>query len=51
MNNYVLILLKIYCSRVNNSSGNALKIVTNKNGAKFPEKYGNMYANADSNPW
>ena len=36
IDNYVLILLKMYLTTFSNISGNALKIVTNKNGAKFP---------------
>ena len=40
--NYVLILLKMHWTAFINTSGNVLKIVTNKNGAKCPEKYGNM---------
>ena len=34
--NYVLILLKMYCRAFSNTSGYVLKIVTNKNGAKSP---------------
>ena len=36
IDNYVLVLLKIYWTTFSNTSGNVLKIVTNKNGAKFP---------------
>ena len=35
IDNYVFILLKMYWSTFSNISGNVLKIVTNKNGAKF----------------
>ena len=41
----------MYWTTSSNTSGNVLKIVTNKNDAKFPEKYGNMYGNAYGNPW
>ena len=44
-------LLKIYWATFSNTSGNMLKIITNKNGAKFPEKYSNMYGKAYGNPW
>ena len=37
----------MYWTTSSNTSGNVLKIVTDKNDAKFPEKYGNMYGN----PW
>ena len=33
--NYVLISLKMYWTTFTNTSGNVLKIVTTKNGAKF----------------
>ena len=36
IDNYVLILLKIYWTTFSNTSDNALKTVTNKNDAKFP---------------
>ena len=36
IDNYVLILLKIYWTTFSNTSGNMLKIVTNKNGANLP---------------
>ena len=35
IDNYLFILLKMYWSTFSNTSGNVLKIVTNKNGAKF----------------
>ena len=35
IDNYVLILLKMDLATFSNTSGNVLKIVTNKNGAKF----------------
>ena len=35
IDNFVLILLKMYWSTFGNTSGNVLKIVTSKNGAKF----------------
>ena len=35
IDNYVLILLKMYWTTFTNTSGNVLKIVTIKNGAKF----------------
>ena len=41
----------MYWGTFSNTSGNELKIVTNKNGTKFPKKYGNMYGNAYGNPW
>ena len=45
------ILLKICCMKFSNTSGNMLRIITNKNGAKVLWKYGNMYGNGYSNPW
>ena len=36
IDNYVLVLLKMYWTTFSNTSGNVLKVVTNKNGAKFP---------------
>ena len=36
IDNYVLTLLKMYCKTFSKASGNVLKIVTNKIGAKFP---------------
>ena len=36
LDNYVLILLKMCQRTFSNSSGNVLKIVTNKNGRKCP---------------
>ena len=35
IDNHVLILLKMYWTTFSNTSVNVLKIVTNKNGAKF----------------
>ena len=35
IDNYVLILLKMYWTTFTNTSGNVLKIVTIKNGTKF----------------
>ena len=35
IDNYVLMLLKIYWTTFSNTSRNALKIVTSKNGAEF----------------
>ena len=35
IDNFVLILLKMYWSTFGNTFGNVLKIVTSKNGAKF----------------
>ena len=35
IDNYVLILLKMYWTTFTNTSGNVLKIVTIKNGAKL----------------
>ena len=51
IDNYVLILLKMYWTTFSNTSGNVLKIVTNKNDANFTKKYGSMYGNANGNPW
>ena len=39
--------MRMYWRTFSNSSGNVLKIVSNKNGAKFPYKYGNIYGNTD----
>ena len=36
IDNYVLVLLKMYWTTFSNTSGNVLIVVTNKNGAKFP---------------
>ena len=36
IDNYVLVLLKMYWMTLSNTSGNVLIVVTNKNGAKFP---------------
>ena len=36
IDNYVLVLLKMYWMTFSNTSGNVLIVVTNKNGAKFP---------------
>ena len=47
IDNYVLILMRIYWSTFSNSSDNVLKIGSNKNDAKFPYKYGNIYGNTD----
>ena len=47
IDNYVLILMRMYWRTFSNSSGNVLKIVSNKNGTKFPYKYGNIYGNTD----
>ena len=51
IDNYVLTLLKMYWTTFSNTSGNVSKIVTNKNGAKFPLKYDDMYGNAHFNLW
>ena len=47
--NYILILLKMYCKKFSNTSGNVLKVVTNKDCVKFSEWYGNMYCKAHGN--
>ena len=36
IDDHVLILLKMYWKTFSNTSGNVLKIETNRNGAKFP---------------
>ena len=51
IDNYVLILLKLYWRTFSNTTGNVLKIVTDKKGAKFPKKYGNLYGNTCGNRW
>ena len=38
INNYVLILLKIYWTVFSKTSGKVLKIITNTNGPKLPQK-------------
>ena len=51
VNSYELILVKMYWYRVSNISGNVLKIVIDKNVAKFRKSYGNMYGNGYGNRW
>ena len=45
------ILLKICFMTFSNTSGNMLRIIINKNGAKVLWKCGNMYGNGYSNLW
>ena len=46
IDNYVIILRKMYRKTFSNTSGNVLKIETIKNGAKFPQ----MYSNRNGSP-
>lgn len=48
--NYILILEKMYWAGFSNISGNPLKKVTYKNGAKFPQ-YGNIHGNTHVISW
>ena len=41
----------MYWRTFSNTSSNVMKIVTDKNGAKFRQKYCNIYGHVYGNPW
>ena len=40
----------MYWTIFSNASGNVLRIITNKNSARYPQKCGDMYGNAYGKP-